>query len=180
MDDLDLDAIEARAHEFCSVCDGSGTVSCWSPGGPCPEGQTVCETCGPCRQSDVPALVAALREARAEAKAAWEQAERDLAEANDLADERDDWRRRRPRGGVVTPQSEVTDVLAVIDRLGPALLVRRTMLGLSLREVARQTGESASTVMRVEKGDDCNLSTARNLLAWIGSATVARVEGDES
>lgn len=80
----------------------------------------------------------------------------------------------------MTPQSEVTDVLAVIDRLGPALLVRRTMLGLSLREVARQTGESASTVMRVEKGDDCNLSTARNLLAWIGSATVARVEGDES
>lgn len=65
MTNLDLDAIEARAHEFCSVCDGSGTVSCWSPGGPCPEGQTVCETCGPCQQSDVPTLVAALREARA-------------------------------------------------------------------------------------------------------------------
>ena len=32
--------------------------------------------------------------ARTEAKAAWEQAERDLAEANDLAAERDDWRRR--------------------------------------------------------------------------------------
>lgn len=78
MTNLDLDAIEARAHEFCSVCDGSGTVSCWSPGGPCPEGQTVCETCGPCRQSDVPALVAALREARAEA-ARWEQAAIDAA-----------------------------------------------------------------------------------------------------
>lgn len=39
-------------------------------------------------------LVAALREARTEAKAAWEQAERDLAEANDLAAERDDCRRR--------------------------------------------------------------------------------------
>jgi transcriptional regulator with XRE-family HTH domain len=63
---------------------------------------------------------------------------------------------------------EVTDVLAVLDRLGPALLVTRTLRGLSLREVARQTGESASTVMRVENGQDCNLSTARALLAWIG------------
>lgn len=25
-----------------------GVIACWSPGGPCPEGQTSCESCGPC------------------------------------------------------------------------------------------------------------------------------------
>lgn len=25
-----------------------GVIECWSPGGPCPDGQTECESCGPC------------------------------------------------------------------------------------------------------------------------------------
>lgn len=26
-----------------------GIVACWSPGGPCPDGRTACEMCGPCQ-----------------------------------------------------------------------------------------------------------------------------------
>jgi hypothetical protein len=29
-------------------------IECWSPGGPCPEGQTVCECCGPCNHCAIP------------------------------------------------------------------------------------------------------------------------------
>lgn len=63
---IDLDDVLAHAHENCVACEGTGVVRRWSPGGPCPDGQTVCESCGPCQQSDIPALVAALRDARAE------------------------------------------------------------------------------------------------------------------
>lgn len=63
---IDLDDVLAHAHDNCVACEGTGVVRCWSPGGPCPDGQTVCESCGPCQQSDVPALVAALRKAWAE------------------------------------------------------------------------------------------------------------------
>lgn len=28
--------------------DPDETIACWSPGGPCPDGRTVCELCGPC------------------------------------------------------------------------------------------------------------------------------------
>jgi len=30
-----------------------GVIACWSPGGPCPAGQTACETCGPCQYCQV-------------------------------------------------------------------------------------------------------------------------------
>lgn len=98
---IDLDDVLAHAHDNCVACEGTGVVRCWSPGGPCPDGQTVCESCGPCQQSDVPALVAALREARAEVDRLRETMA--LAESVFMAEarasgqyeaERDDWRRR--------------------------------------------------------------------------------------
>lgn len=94
MTDLDLDDVLAHAHDNCSVCEGTGVVRCWSPGGPCPDGQTVCESCGPCQQSDVPALVDALREARAEVERlnlTLTQTERDY---RSVAAERDETRKR--------------------------------------------------------------------------------------
>lgn len=72
---------------------------------------------------------------------------------------------------------EVTDVLSVLDNLGPAVRAVRVARGLSLRAVGRQSGESAATVMRVERGDDCNMSTARALLVWLGATPT---EGDQA
>lgn len=40
------------SHEDEDPCGGTGWVACWGPGGPCPPGVTVCETCGPCRTCD--------------------------------------------------------------------------------------------------------------------------------
>ena len=69
-------------------------------------------------------------------------------------------------------QSDQTaDVLAALDGLGVALRVVRIMRGVSLRQVARDTGLSASTVMRIEQGDDCTVSNARAVLAWIKETT---------
>jgi predicted transcriptional regulator len=65
--------------------------------------------------------------------------------------------------------AETVGVLAVIDGLPAAVKAVRVIRGQSLREVARLTGESASTVMRVEAGSDCNLTTARALIVWIGA-----------
>ena len=37
-------------HSPCEVCDGTGVVKCWSPGGPCrPENDPDCDLCGKCR-----------------------------------------------------------------------------------------------------------------------------------
>jgi hypothetical protein len=38
----------ARAEGGCPNDCEEGTVACWSPGGPCPENRTICESCGPC------------------------------------------------------------------------------------------------------------------------------------
>ena len=70
----------------------------------------------------------------------------------------------------ITP-SECTDVLTVLDGLGIAVKAVRVARGMSLREVARQSGESFSTIHRVESGSDFNVSTARSLLRWLGAPT---------
>lgn len=67
------------------------------------------------------------------------------------------------------PMSDDTaDAIHVLTNLGPTLRTVRTLRGLSLREVARQTGLSFSTVKRIEDGDDCVLSHAILALKWIG------------
>lgn len=50
---------------------------------------------------------------------------------------------------------DIVDVVYVLQNLGPALRAIRTARRLSLREVARQCGESFSTVARIEKGQNC-------------------------
>lgn len=74
---------------------------------------------------------------------------------------------------MTAPEVGMQDVLRILDGLGTSLFTVRVMRGLSQREVARQTGESFSTVSRVENGADCNLSTARALLAWIANPEVS-------
>lgn len=64
---------------------------------------------------------------------------------------------------------EITDVLTVLANLGVAVKAVRVARGLSLRKVALETGLSASTVMRIEDGDDCVLSHAAILLVWLGA-----------
>lgn len=68
----------------------------------------------------------------------------------------------------MTTRQETTDVLHVLDTIGVTLMAVRVLRGASQREVARQTGLSLSVVSRVEKGEDCTVSSARALLAWIG------------
>jgi transcriptional regulator with XRE-family HTH domain len=63
--------------------------------------------------------------------------------------------------------TEPTDVLAVIDNLPTTLHTVRMLRGASLRQVARDCGVSFSTITRIEHGEDCNLSHARAVLAWI-------------
>ena len=40
-----------RSQEPCAVCNGTGQVACWNPGGPCES--TECELCGPCNTCEV-------------------------------------------------------------------------------------------------------------------------------
>ena len=64
---------------------------------------------------------------------------------------------------------EITDVLTVLANLGLAVKAVRVARGLSLREVAKQTGLSASTVMRIEDGEDTVVTHAAILLVWLGA-----------
>lgn len=66
---------------------------------------------------------------------------------------------------------EITDVLTVLANLGIAVKAVRIARGLSLREVAKQTGLSASTVMRIEGGEDTVVTHATILLVWLGATT---------
>lgn len=63
-----------------------------------------------------------------------------------------------------TPYAELADVIA-----GLPLLLReaRRARGLSLRAAARELDMSQSTVMRMERGDDCALSNAVAVLKWL-------------
>lgn len=78
-------------------------------------------------------------------------------------------------GGVVMSATEcakrqgddIVDVVYVLQNLGPALTAIRIARRLSLREVARQCGESFSTVARIEKGQNCQVSSAVSILLWI-------------
>jgi hypothetical protein len=40
---------KCSCHRPCPNPHGpDGVIACWAPGGPCPAGRTVCESCGPC------------------------------------------------------------------------------------------------------------------------------------
>ena len=67
---------------------------------------------------------------------------------------------------LVTPYAEI---LALLDSLPVLVREKRRREGLSLRQAARDTGLSFSTICRCENGDDIVLTHARALLAWISS-----------
>lgn len=64
----------------------------------------------------------------------------------------------------VTTYREIADLL---DDLPIALRTVRRSRGLSLREVARQTGISFSTVLRIEAGEGCHLDNVLAILRWL-------------
>jgi len=70
-------------------------------------------------------------------------------------------------GTVERQGDDIVDVVYVLQNLGPALTAIRIARRLSLREVARQCGESFSTVARIEKGQNCQVSSAVSILLWI-------------
>lgn len=69
----------------------------------------------------------------------------------------------------MTAPTPYDDILAVLDNLPVLVRETRRRKGASMREVGRQTGMAASTVMRVEKGIDCSLENAKVLLRWAAS-----------
>ena len=89
------------AADAIDPCHGTGIVPCWSPGGPCPDGQSSCECCGPCRQVEQHATAALLRA---------------IAHEAELFD-----------GQRVTPQAVHWDSLMHL--VAPALALANTILG---------------------------------------------------
>lgn len=62
--------------------------------------------------------------------------------------------------------AEAADLLST---LPSAVRAAREETGLSLRDVAAQSGVSFSTVNRVEQGVDVRAAAAERLLRWVGS-----------
>jgi hypothetical protein len=66
-----------------------------------------------------------------------------------------------------TPTDTTGDVLTVLARLADTVRTVRLVRGHPVREVARLTGLSASTITRVEEGEDCRLTVAVALLRYV-------------
>lgn len=74
-----------------------------------------------------------------------------------------------------------TELAEVLDRLPMILREARRQRRLSTRAAGRQVGVSGVTILRVEAGEDCTLSTAVAFLRWLDRTTPAdRTEEDPS
>lgn len=69
------------------------------------------------------------------------------------------------------PACQTAELLEVLDLLPLPVREKRRRDGLSVRAAARDLRVSFSTLSRVEHGEDCSLSNARTLLAWVGEAS---------
>src|SRR5437899_5194586 len=58
-------------------------------------------------------------------------------------------------------------ITVTVDQLGAELRTRRKELGLSLRAVEQQTGISAATLSRVERGSIPEMSVIEKLAKWL-------------
>jgi transcriptional regulator with XRE-family HTH domain len=52
-------------------------------------------------------------------------------------------------------------------RLGPVLRKWRTMEERTLRDVAKEVGTSAATLLRIEQGKPCDSGTMATVLLWL-------------
>ena len=68
----------------------------------------------------------------------------------------------------LTTYSELADVLTELPTL---IRAERRRRGVSVRQVARESGMSFSTVNRFENGEDANLSNVMSLLRWLDGAS---------
>jgi predicted transcriptional regulator len=60
-------------------------------------------------------------------------------------------------------------------RFGEMLRLYRTVRGLSLRDVAKSSGISSATLMRIEHGETFDVATAFRLWTWMLSAVCSAV-----
>lgn len=65
------------------------------------------------------------------------------------------------------PLMSYAQMMEVLDNLPMLVREKRRRLGLSLRAAAKDIGMSATAVTRLERGDDCSLSTIKAMLAWV-------------
>lgn len=63
--------------------------------------------------------------------------------------------------------SSFADLAAILRRLPQLLADARRARGLSMREAGGQLDMSFATVARIEQGEDCALSNAVKVLAWL-------------
>lgn len=69
-----------------------------------------------------------------------------------------------------SPQPDAAIVQAVVG-LPARLKAHRAARGLSLREVARKTGVTASTLMRIEHGEDYTVGSLIAVAAYLDGET---------
>ena len=66
--------------------------------------------------------------------------------------------------------SAMTDIIRLIDELGPLLRARRIELGLSKKELAQRAGKVREVIYRLECGEDVTLSSLMAVLGALGLA----------
>lgn len=66
--------------------------------------------------------------------------------------------------------SAMTDIIRLLDELGPLLLARRLELGLSKKELAQRAGKVREVIYRLERGEDVTLSSLMAVLGALGLA----------
>lgn len=66
------------------------------------------------------------------------------------------------------------DLVTVLDALPLLVREKRRSAGLSQRAASREAGMDELAIHRVEKGEGMNVSTARQLLLWLGGDTAAQ------
>lgn len=70
------------------------------------------------------------------------------------------------------PPAGYAELLRILANLPLLVLEKRRRLGLSQRAAADQTGLTFSTICRAEQGYDMRLSTAMELLEWVGRSDI--------
>lgn len=71
------------------------------------------------------------------------------------------------------PLTRYAELAEVVDNLPILLREARRDRGLSMRAAAREISIALSTVDRIERGEDCTLSSAVAVLRWLDTAPYA-------
>ncbi len=64
----------------------------------------------------------------------------------------------------------MTDIIRLLDELGPLLRARRLEFGLSKKELAQRAGKVREVIYRLKRGEDVTLSSLMAVLGALGLA----------